>query len=172
MADAARWQAAKVAGSYAWSTRDRTLEQEGFLHASRADQVEGVLARHYEGYAGRLVLLTIDTDLLTSPWREEPVGDTTYPHILGPLNPSAVVEVRELPRAVGDDGDEPSFARLLYGEMAFRMLAAVGVMVLALVGAALASAAWGEWAGLLGLVAGGVLGGLLLLVWSRRRAQS
>ncbi len=42
------------------------------------------------------MLLTIDTDLLDVPWREDPVGDDTFPHIYGPLAPTAVVEVRPL----------------------------------------------------------------------------
>ena len=41
-----------------------------------------------------LVLLEIDTDLLTSPWQEDPVGDTTFPHVYGPIKTSAVVDVR------------------------------------------------------------------------------
>ncbi len=43
-----------------------------------------------------LVLLTIDTDLLDVPWREDPVGDDTFPHLYGPLEPGAVIAVRPL----------------------------------------------------------------------------
>ena len=68
-----------------------TLAREGFIHASRADQVAGVYARYYADATEPLVLLEIDTDLLGVPWREDPVGDDTYPHIYGPLAPSAVV---------------------------------------------------------------------------------
>jgi hypothetical protein len=44
------------------------------------------------------VLLAIDTDLLASPWLEEPVGGDVFPHIHGPLNISAVVGVARLDR--------------------------------------------------------------------------
>lgn len=96
IATVAGWAEAMTLGTYTTSTRDRTLEQEGFLHASRADQVEGVRSRYYADVEEPLLLLTIDTDLLTAPWRQDRVGDDTYPHIYGPLNPDAVVETRAL----------------------------------------------------------------------------
>lgn len=90
------WEAAKAAGEYTISTRGRTLEQEGFLHASYADQVDGVLARYYAGVTEPMVLLVIDPDRLTVPViPESPPGtDEKFPHIYGPLDPAAVVEVR------------------------------------------------------------------------------
>ncbi|WP_415630067.1 DUF952 domain-containing protein, partial [Nocardioides dubius] len=106
IAERPRWEAAQLAGSYAWSTLGRSLDDEGFLHASRAEQVAGVIDRFYRNHDGDLLLLTIDTDLLTSPWREDQVGDATFPHIYGPLNPSAVIEVRPLAVESGTDGDE------------------------------------------------------------------
>ncbi|MDF1705155.1 MAG: DUF952 domain-containing protein [Aeromicrobium sp.] len=91
------WAEALETGAYTWSTRGRTLAEEGFLHASRPDQVEGVLERYYADVdRADLVLLVIDTDLLDVPWRNDPVGDDTYPHIYGPLSPSAVVGTRDL----------------------------------------------------------------------------
>jgi uncharacterized protein (DUF952 family) len=85
------WEQALATGSYTTSTRGRTLEQEGFLHASRADQTAGVYERYYRDADEPLVLLTIETDLLDVPWREDEVGSDTYPHVYGPLNPDAVV---------------------------------------------------------------------------------
>ena len=96
IATAADWEQAQVTGAYATSTRGRTLEEEGFLHASRAEQVEGVRAAYYADVDEPLVLLTIETDLLDVPWREDPVGDDTFPHVYGPLSPHAVVEVTAL----------------------------------------------------------------------------
>lgn len=93
LATTADWDEASRTGTYTTSTRGRTLEQEGFLHAARPDQVPGVRSRYYADLDEPLLLLTIDTDLLTSPWQFDPVGDDTYPHIYGPLNPTAVVEV-------------------------------------------------------------------------------
>ena len=92
------WAAALETGAYTWSTRGRTLADEGFLHASRPDQVAGVLGRYYADVdPADLVLLVIETDLLDVPWRLDPVGDDEYPHVYGPLSPSAVVETRDLP---------------------------------------------------------------------------
>lgn len=85
------WALALRTGSYTTSTRGVTLEQEGFLHASREDQWRGVLARYHADVEEPLLLLEIDTDLLDVPWREDPVGDDTYPHVYGALSPAAVV---------------------------------------------------------------------------------
>jgi uncharacterized protein (DUF952 family) len=107
VATAADWSQARVSGAYTTSTRGVSLEQEGFLHASRAEQVGDVYDRYYADADEPLVLLTIDTDLLDVPWREDPVGDDTYPHVYGPLSPAAVTEVRSLfarPVATGRSG--------------------------------------------------------------------
>lgn len=97
LATAADWDAARRSGAYTTSTRGRTLEQEGFLHAARADQVAGVAARYYADVDEPLVLLEVETDLLDVPWREDAVGDDTYPHVYGPLAPAAVVATRPWP---------------------------------------------------------------------------
>lgn len=87
------WQAAQQAGDYRSSTRGRTLEDEGFIHCSRRDQVAGVLAAYYSG-AGPVLLLTIDPALLTSEWREDEIAPgVTYPHVYGPIDLAAVVAV-------------------------------------------------------------------------------
>ena len=96
IATAADWADAQDSGAYTTSTVGRSLEDEGFLHASRDDQVAGVFDRYYRDLGQPLVLLTIDTDLLSVPWREDPVGDDTFPHLYGPLSPDAVVEARPL----------------------------------------------------------------------------
>ena len=77
-------------GEYRVSTRGATLDEVGFIHAATQEQVDGVQARYYAD-AGDLVLLTIDTDRLTSPWRFDSVGEQEFPHIYGPLNLDAVV---------------------------------------------------------------------------------
>lgn len=130
IAERSRWEAAKQAGAYAWSTLDKTLDDEGFLHASREDQWEAVRERYYADVRQPLVLLVIDTDKLTSPWREDPVGDDSYPHIYGPLNPAAVVEARPLTSTA-----EPtaSFFRLFLSEAAYRMGWALLSMIAAVV---------------------------------------
>jgi uncharacterized protein (DUF952 family) len=91
IATVADWAEALGSGHYATSTRGRTLEQEGFLHASRREQVAGTFAAFYADAGEPLVLLTIETDRLDVPWREDPVGEDTFPHLYGPLSPTAVV---------------------------------------------------------------------------------
>src|SRR3546814_8343498 len=69
---ASDWAEAKAAGSYTVSTRGRTLAEEGFIHASRADQWTGVREAFYSDVTEPLLLLQIDTDLLDVPVVEEP----------------------------------------------------------------------------------------------------
>jgi glutathione S-transferase len=99
LATADDWSAARESGAYTTSTRGVTLEEEGYLHASRADQWEAVRERYYADVTEPLVLLEIDTDLLDVPWVEEkphPDAAETFPHIYGRLHPDAVVAVTPL----------------------------------------------------------------------------
>jgi uncharacterized protein (DUF952 family) len=100
LATQADWDAARASGAYTTSTYGVSLADEGFIHASRADQWEGVRERYYANVEEPLVLLEIDTDLLDVPWVEElpaPEATETFPHIYGPLSPDAVVAVTPLP---------------------------------------------------------------------------
>lgn len=85
------WKRAEETGTYTTSTYGRTLKEEGFIHASRREQVRTVRDSFYSDVDEPLLVLEIETDLLDVPWREDPVGDETYPHIYGPLNTSAVI---------------------------------------------------------------------------------
>jgi glutathione S-transferase len=71
LALAEEWQEAQRQGSYRRSTRGLSLEQVGFIHASRADQLAATYRRFY-GDAGPVTLLTIDPQQLTAPLRYEP----------------------------------------------------------------------------------------------------
>lgn len=77
-----------------------SLESEGFIHCSYADQV---LTPANERYAGRddLHLLVIDPDAVTAKVVvEDSYGSgTAFPHIYGPLNVDAVRAVLPFPRA-------------------------------------------------------------------------
>ena len=94
IATAADWRGALATGEYTTSSRGVSLADEGFIHASRADQLAGVYARYYCDEP--LVLLHVDTDRLRVPWREDPVGDDSYPHVYGPIHPEAVVDATPL----------------------------------------------------------------------------
>lgn len=99
IATAADWRRATETGAYTTSTIGRTLEEEGYIHASRRDQVQDVLDRYYRGADEHLVLLTIDPARLTdAEVRVEAVGDDSYPHVYGPINRTAVVDVAPLDR--------------------------------------------------------------------------
>ncbi|HEU5161138.1 MAG TPA: DUF952 domain-containing protein [Streptosporangiaceae bacterium] len=94
------WDAARAdGGPYEISTRGRTRQEVGFIHACRNhDQVDRVRRAFYADLdAGSdLVLLVIDTDKLDAPVRHEPADGDTYPHIYGPLPLDAVIHVRPL----------------------------------------------------------------------------
>ena len=87
------WDAALDAGEYRTSTLGRTLEDEGFIHASTAAQVRDVADAHYAGIREQLVLLTIDERRLTVPlqWDAVPGSAEPFPHLYGPLDVGAVV---------------------------------------------------------------------------------
>lgn len=93
------WDAAAAAGEYRVSSRGRTLEDEGFLHASTENQVTGVANAFYAD-AEDLVVLIIEPELLAAPLKYEPAPgtDQLFPHIYGPLNLDAVVGTAELGR--------------------------------------------------------------------------
>ena len=93
------WAEAQRAGRYTTSTRGRSLAEEGFIHCSDEHQVAGVRARFFADLDD-LLLLEVETDRLTSPWRREQLGgaDAAYPHVYGPVDLDAVVAVRPLTR--------------------------------------------------------------------------
>ena len=88
------WERAREAGEYRTSTLGRTLEEEGFIHCSRASQVDGVASRFYAGQTD-LVLLAIDEQRLRAEVRHEAVADSDerFPHVYGPLDVGSVVAV-------------------------------------------------------------------------------
>ena len=87
------WQAALAGGFY----EADSLAAEGFIHASKKEQVDGVVERYYSGQDD-LLLLHIDESRLTSSLKYELAASVNeeFPHIFGPLNLEAVVNVTEL----------------------------------------------------------------------------
>lgn len=84
------WTKAGENGSYATPS----LKEEGFIHCSNQSQVEDIKKRFYVGMQD-LILLTIDTDKLTSQliFEWSPSVQDTFPHIYGPINTDAVVDI-------------------------------------------------------------------------------
>ena len=87
------WARFEAAGLSVQSTRDRTLAEEGFIHCSYTNQLEGTLQRFY-GDLDDVVVLTLDPDRLDAEIVDEAAEDgTLFPHVYGPLTIGAVVEV-------------------------------------------------------------------------------
>ena len=75
--------------------RVASLESEGFIHCSFADQLDGVIKRYYSGTI-KIIVLEIESDRLMSRMLKEPsTGNEIYPHIYGPINRDAIVSVTE-----------------------------------------------------------------------------
>jgi len=81
------WEQAKHESSYA----PAAYATEGFIHACKGEQIEGVLQRHFTNATG-LIILHIDERLLTTPHTfvfVDAVKDE-FPHIFGAINTEAV----------------------------------------------------------------------------------
>jgi uncharacterized protein (DUF952 family) len=101
------WEAAQTKGEYIAGS----LGAEGFIHCSTLAQVLPVAEKYYKGQGG-LVLLVIEPTLLSSTLKwEAPSGGTPppgvpegdpFPHVYGPINISAVVNVVDF--IYGTDG--------------------------------------------------------------------
>jgi uncharacterized protein (DUF952 family) len=87
------WEQALTQGYY----EAPSLGIEGFIHLSKQEQVQGVLNRYYQGQAD-LLLLHIDESKLiaTLTFEIAPSVNEAFPHLFGPLNLDAVVNVTEV----------------------------------------------------------------------------
>lgn len=106
LAHRADWDPAQRAGRYLVSTRGRTLEEAGYIHAALREQLPGVAEAVYaDGVAELCVLVMDDATIRAADVRVvfEDGGDgKLYPHIYGPIQPEWVTEV--LPAHFADDG--------------------------------------------------------------------
>lgn len=188
LALAADWTAAQESGAYTTSTLGRTLADEGFIHASRADQWTAVRERFYADVTEPLVLLQIDTDLLDVPVVEEPAvpgGSETFPHIYGRLPATAVVKA--IPLTTGTLEPAPatttepvgttaaaavpasaqpgeSFSRIYFREMFFNIAMLCIVLVAGSAGILVGD-------GIGGLVGLGLGGAIAVAIYRRRHAN-
>ncbi len=169
LALSSEWESATRVGSYTTSTLGRTLAEEGFIHASRGDQWQGVRDRYYGGVREPLVLLVIDTDRLASPVVEEtpPGADETFPHVYGPINTDAVVQAVPL----DTDGEPPteSFSSLFLRELMLNAMLGLGLVLLVALAALAGRAVDDEWGALLGTLVGLTLGVPVVIAIHRRR---
>ena len=87
-----QWTSAAPAGLY----EADSLATEGFIHCSERHQILGVANRLFVGQRD-LVLLRLAPDRLTAELRYEAGGGDVFPHIYGPINADAVMQVIDFP---------------------------------------------------------------------------
>lgn len=85
------WRRAVAIGDYLAPS----LEDEGFIHLSTAAQWPRVRAARFAATRD-LLLLVIDPARVRHEIRFELADGDRYPHLYGPLDVSAVIEVRDL----------------------------------------------------------------------------
>lgn len=85
------WKESEKRGVY----EGDTFHTQGFIHCSTSEQLIGVANFLFKSVDG-LVLLVIDENKVSSEIKYEDSGNKVfYPHIYGPLNLAAVVDVIE-----------------------------------------------------------------------------
>ncbi len=98
VSDRSEWERAVPTGAYTGSTRGLDLSEVGFIHLSSDAQYPTVLELFYAD-ATDLVLLHVDESKLSAElrWEDVPGADAPFPHLYGPLNVDAVVDVTPIP---------------------------------------------------------------------------
>ena len=91
------WERAREQGDY----QPASLTNEGFIHLSTRDQVAGTLSRFFADHSG-LILLCIDVARLHSELRYDAADGQFFPHLYGPLNLDAVVDVLKIAPGTND----------------------------------------------------------------------
>ena len=87
----ADWKAAQLKGCY----ESLSLSTEGFIHCSLKNQVPGVLERYFKNQEN-LLLLKIDPARVEAEIKFEGKTSEKFPHIYGPLNLNAVLDVTSI----------------------------------------------------------------------------
>ncbi len=93
------WETAKASGSYAASS----LENEGFIHCSKREQILDTANNHFRGHRDLLLLCILPEKLQADLKYEDPSGKHStndfglFPHVYGPINPEAVAKAVPFP---------------------------------------------------------------------------
>ena len=90
--DKNEWQKVKDVGPYLGSKKDI---EDGFIHFSSEEQVEGTLKRYYSNQ-NDLILLKVDTLKLDNLIWEQASDGNMFPHLYSSLDLSNVVEELEI----------------------------------------------------------------------------
>lgn len=78
--------------------RAASLDLEGFIHCSNANQVARV-ANLFYGAESALLVLCIEVERLTCPLKDENPGiNELFPHVYGPIPREAIRDVRRMQR--------------------------------------------------------------------------
>ncbi len=114
------WARARQDGSYDVSTRGVSLVEQGFIHASTAAQLPGVLDRFYTDVPA-VDVLVIDLAMLDHEgaqvlWEDVPgAPDGPYPHVYGVVPAQTVVDVVRLEHVPGEPWPVPDVADVATG---------------------------------------------------------
>ena len=74
----------------------QSYEDEGFIHCCEAGQIGDVLGHHFQATT-EVTLLVVDPERLTADVRlEEGFPGELFPHVYGPIDTAAVVDVISL----------------------------------------------------------------------------
>ena len=90
---------AKSSGTYSGSSKDI---QDGYIHFSGEEQVEGTLKKYYTNQKD-LILLKVKTLKLDHLIWEQASDGNMFPHLYSPLDLSNVIELYEI--SLQDDGN-------------------------------------------------------------------
>lgn len=83
--------------------RSDTLEIEGFIHCTDEKELLVLVANaNYRSNPALFVILCIDEFKVLTEVKWEKADSYTFPHIYGPLNLDAIIDVVDFPR--GSDG--------------------------------------------------------------------
>jgi uncharacterized protein (DUF952 family) len=96
------WNEARRRGEY----RADSLSTEGFIHCSTLEQVAKTANRFYAGQTG-LVLLVIEAERVLAAIRYEAADADLFPHVYGPINLDAVLEVQPFSPAADGTFEPP-----------------------------------------------------------------
>jgi uncharacterized protein (DUF952 family) len=97
-----------VTSSEAWENQRSSgryfppgFDAEGFIHCCHRSQLERVLGDHF-ATQDEVLLLVLDSSVITADVRyERAANGDDYPHIYGPIEPSAVTQVIPASRVNG-----------------------------------------------------------------------
>ena len=81
----------------AWAAGPPATPEGGFLHLCTPAQLPFVLARHFAGHLGLVVLHVEPGALEDVRWEASEAGMDPFPHLYGPLPASAIRRVMRLP---------------------------------------------------------------------------